>query len=164
MNASHPSSTRPADPAADGGPPRPGTVFEFQHVVTPADSAHQLRLQEEDRFPEVLATSRMVGLMEVAAARLMQPCVPDGSLSVGIDVEIRHLAATLIGQTVTVRAEYLGRRGPLYEFQVQAVDRGGIAGQGRHTRAVVALDRFFAGARRRLDAAGSSAQEERPRD
>lgn len=126
-----------------------GASYEFEYVVTEADTASQLRLEPGDEFPSVLATSRMIGLMEVAAARLMRPLLPAGALSVGIDVEVLHLAATLVGRKLTFRATFAGREGALLVFQVAALDRKGAAGEGRHTRAIVAVERFLAGAERR---------------
>jgi fluoroacetyl-CoA thioesterase len=125
--------------------------YEFSHVVAKADSAEALGLAEDDRFPDVLATSRMIGLMEVAAARLMQPQLTPGSLSVGVEVEVRHLKATPVGQEVRFRAELIGPASGLYEFRVTAIDIGGVVGRGRHTRAIVDVERFMVSAQRRVE-------------
>jgi predicted thioesterase len=75
-------------------------------------------------------------------------------LSVGVDVNIRHLAATPIGAEVCARATFLGMEGKLYRFQLEAYDGGGLIGEGQHTRAVVSTERLVAGAVKR---AGSDA-------
>ena len=124
------------------------SVFEYQ--VKDADLASELSLGKDDQFPEVLATSRMVALMELAAARLLRPLLQPGELSVGIAVEIQHLAATPSGETVRSRAEYLGQEGKLYRFRVEVFDAGGLVGKGLHTRAIVATERLVKAAVKRL--------------
>jgi fluoroacetyl-CoA thioesterase len=119
---------------------------EARRVVEPDDSARQLILSAEDDFPDVFSTSKMVALMETAAARAMRDELGDGQLSVGVDVRIRHLAATPIGAEVYARATFLGMQGKLYLFRVHAYDQGGLIGEGEHTRAVVATERLINGA------------------
>ncbi|MGH8492554.1 MAG: thioesterase family protein [Moraxellaceae bacterium] len=126
-----------------------GQRAALEHVVTRADLASTLSEISGDGFPAVLATSRMIALMELAAARLLVPHLQEGELSVGVGVSIKHLAATLIDAAVTAEAEYLGREGKLYRFRVLLKDAGGIAGEGEHTRAIVSTERLLAGAQRR---------------
>lgn len=127
------------------------SVYEFDYVVAPGDSASRLSLLDGDEFPDVLATSRMIALMEVAAARLLGPHLQTGAITVGVGVEVTHLAPTRIGQTVRLRAEYVGIAASLHEFIVTASDQAGTVGSGRHTRAIIALSRFMVGAQNRID-------------
>jgi predicted thioesterase len=123
-----------------------GDIGEARLVVGPGDSAKGLSLSPEDDFPDVFATSRMIALMELAAARLMRPGLGEGQLSVGVGVDVQHLAATPAGIEVRAVATFLGMEGKLYRFKVEAFDAGGIVGQGHHTRAIVRTDRLLAGA------------------
>jgi len=91
----------------------------------------------------------MVALMEVAAARVLQPHLRPGEFSVGVLVEVDHTAATPEGAHVTATARYLGREGKLHLFEVAARDPGGEVGRGAHRRAVVSGERLVAGAHRR---------------
>ena len=118
-------------------------------VVSAADSASRLALESGDDFPDVFATSRMIALMEVAAARAMRDVLGDGQLSVGVNVTVRHVAATPIGGTVSARATFIGMDGKLFRFAVQAHDAGGLIGEGEHTRAVVSTERLMSGAFKR---------------
>jgi fluoroacetyl-CoA thioesterase len=118
-------------------------------VVAAADLASTLRLGPEDSFPPVLATSRMIALMEVAASRLLAPLLGPGELSVGVTVDVAHTAATPEGIKVRASARYAGREGRLYLFEVVAHDAGGEIGRGTHKRAVVSGERLLAGAARR---------------
>lgn len=142
-----------SDPAAateGAAPSLAGTAYELAYRVAAADSPRNLRLEDGDEFPDVLGTARMIGLMELAAARLMRPLLGEGEVSVGVGVEIRHLAATPLFAEVRIRATCLGRDGRLYRFKLELQDAAGIAGEGVHTRAVVSAARLCEGARRRV--------------
>ncbi len=123
-----------------------GSCVEFDYTVEESDLAKALSVDPQDDFPAVFATSRMVALMELAAARLMKPLLAVGELSVGVNVTVNHLAATLPGETVVAKAEYQGRAGKLYRFDVALYDSKGLAGEGSHTRAIVETDRLIKGA------------------
>jgi fluoroacetyl-CoA thioesterase len=118
-------------------------------TVAPSDLANILNLEPGDSFPPVFATSRMIGLMEVAAARILRPHLNDGEASVGVSVDVVHTAATPPGAIVTARARFIGRKGKLFVFEVSASDDAGEIGRGTHERAVVAAERLLAGAARR---------------
>jgi len=117
--------------------------------VAPSDLANTLNYEPGDAFPPVFATSRMVALMEVAAARVLSPHLGAGEVSVGVSIEVVHTAATPPGATVTATAKYLGREGKLFLFELSAADDGGEIGKGTHKRAVVTAERIVAGAARR---------------
>ena len=123
-----------------------------QLLVTSSDLASALPLEPPDAFPAVLATARLVALMEIASARILQPCLGDGELSVGVHVDITHSAPTPVGASVTATARYLGREGKLFVFDVTAADAGGAIGRGRHQRAIVNAERLQNGALRRAGA------------
>jgi predicted thioesterase len=126
-----------------------GDTAEASFVVRESDTARALAISPEDVFPEVFATSRMVSLMELAAARLMRPGLDPGELSVGVGINVRHTAPTPVGSTVRARATYLGPEGKLFRFKVEAFDEAGPIGEGEHVRAVVTAERLEAGAARR---------------
>lgn len=123
-----------------------GDVSEAVMVVSNEDSAKALAVSLEDDFPEVFATLRMVALMELAAARGMKKLLNAGQLSVGVGVDIKHLAATPVGVEVRATATFLGMAGKLYRFKVEAFDAGGLIGEGEHTRAIVSTERLLDGA------------------
>jgi predicted thioesterase len=126
-----------------------GSTAEAELIVSHADTAEALSQTAADAFPAVFATSRMIALMELAAARLMKPLLLPGQLSVGVAVNIRHTAATPMGCRVRAVATYLGPEGRLARFRVEAFDEAGPIGEGEHTRAVVATERLLAGAEKR---------------
>jgi fluoroacetyl-CoA thioesterase len=118
-------------------------------TVGPSDLANVLNFEPGDSFPPVFATSRMVGLMEVAAARILGPHLSEGEASVGVSVDIVHTAATPPGILVTATAKFVGREGKLFLFELSAADNAGEIGKGTHKRAVVSAERLVAGAARR---------------
>jgi len=126
-----------------------GAAAEISLVVQPSDTAKALSISPQETFPDVLATSRMIALMELAAARAMRPLLQSGQLSVGVTVNVKHTAATPVGCVVRAVATYLGPEGKLYRFKVEAFDEAGLIGEGEHTRAIIATDRLLAGAERR---------------
>ncbi len=124
--------------------------YQFDYVVQPKDLAKELSIDANDEFPEVFATSRMVALMELAAARLMKPLLKEGELSVGVNVNVNHLAATPNKEVVRSVATFKGMEGKLFKFEVALFDNGGKAGFGTHTRAIVKTERLLQGAQGRV--------------
>lgn len=121
-----------------------------QRVVGPEDLASALPLEMGDAFPAVFATARMIGLMEIAASRVLLPLVGPGEMSVGVTVDVNHTAPTPLGATVTATARYAGRDGKLFLFEVSVSDPGGEVGRGWHKRAIVSTERLLSGAARRV--------------
>lgn len=126
-----------------------GATAEASLVVEGRDTAAAIAIEAEDSFPEVFATSRMIALMELAAAKLMRPLLTEGQLSVGVSLNVRHTAATPVGCAVRAVATYLGPEGKMFRFKVEAFDPAGVVGEGDHVRAIIATDRLLAGAERR---------------
>lgn len=93
-------------------------------------------------MPAVYGTPFMIFLMEIAASHAIHASLPAGWVSVGVDVNIRHLAATPLGETVTARATVTAVTEKLVTFDVEAHDGVHLIGRGTHTRAPVELARF----------------------
>jgi fluoroacetyl-CoA thioesterase len=93
-------------------------------------------------MPEVLGTPFMIYLMEVAASNAIRNFLPNGWVSVGYEVNIKHLAATPVGRTVTASAALTAVNGRQVSFSVEARDGATLIGTGTHVRAVVELARF----------------------
>jgi predicted thioesterase len=127
-----------------------GDTAQAGFRVQAGDSAAALAIGPEDSFPDVFATSRMVALMEIAAARLVRPELQAGQHSVGVSVQVRHTAATPVGGMVRAVATYLGPDGKLLRFKVEAFDEAGLIGDGEHARAIVGTERLLAGAAKRV--------------
>lgn len=120
-----------------------------QLVVGANDLASSISPEHGDSFPAVLATARMVALMETAAARVLQPLLGPGELSVGVTVDITHSAPTPPGAEVVATARYTGREGKLFIFEIMAHDEGGEISRGFHKRAIVETERLQRAAAKR---------------
>jgi fluoroacetyl-CoA thioesterase len=91
----------------------------------------------------VLATPHLVGLFEGAAVLAIKDHLEAGQSSVGTHVDIRHLKATPVGDTITLFAEVTAVDGRRITFKVRAEDSEGVAGEGTHERVLVDLERFM---------------------
>lgn len=90
----------------------------------------------------VLATPEMIRLMEGAAVSAVDPLLPEGYSTVGIQIQVNHMAATPLGMRVRVRAELQEVDGRKLTFRVQAFDDVEQVGEGFHQRMIVDLARF----------------------
>ena len=132
---------------------------EATQVVAIEDTAQHIALEPQDAFPEVFATSRMIALMEIAAARAMQPLLGEGQLSVGVSLDVRHTAATPVGGRVRAVATYLRTEAKLLRFKVEVFDDAGVIGTGEHARAIVDTARLLSGAERRRPLSTSTSSQ-----
>ena len=119
---------------------KPGMIGEKTTIVTPEQTARHLGSGGID----VYATPAMIALLEGAAVTAIDPHLPEGSASVGIDLNVRHLAATPLGHEVRARAEVTNVDGKKVAFTVQAWDEDELIGEGTHTRFVIDTARFLA--------------------
>jgi predicted thioesterase len=90
----------------------------------------------------VLATPEMIRLMEGSAVAAVDHLLPDGSHTVGIRVDVRHLAATPVDFTVRARAELLEVDGRRLRFRVEAFDEAEKIGEGGHERMIIDVEKF----------------------
>lgn len=96
-----------------------------------------------DEMPEVYGTPIMIFHMETAAGEAIIPYLPVGWISVGVVVNVKHLAATPVGAMVTVRAEVTAVTEATVTFAVEAHDGFEKIGEGTHVRAPVDMERFL---------------------
>jgi len=91
---------------------------------------------------EVFATPSMAALMERASWRLVQPYLPEGFTTVGMELSVTHLRATPPGMRVSCRAGLVRVNGKKLVFDLEASDERGLIGKANHTRYVVGKKRF----------------------
>ncbi len=95
-------------------------------------------------MPAVYGTPMMIMLMEKASGAAIAGHLPRGWVTVGSEVDIRHLAPTPVGRVVTATARVLDVEGRSVLFAVEAHDGERKVGEGRHRRGAVNLKRFLA--------------------
>ncbi|MDO4461469.1 MAG: thioesterase family protein [Bacteroidia bacterium] len=91
----------------------------------------------------VLATPRMIALMEEAAMKSVSSDLSEGDTTVGTLMNVSHVKATPVGAKVTARAELTGVEGRKLTFEVKAYQGETLIGEGTHERFVVNIERFM---------------------
>jgi fluoroacetyl-CoA thioesterase len=125
---------------------KPGATAQFAFRV-PAEKTVPHLYPEAPEFremPTVFATGFMVGLMEWACLKVLAPHLGEGEGSLGVHIDVSHVAATVPGQTVTVDAECTKVAGRRIWFNVKAHDGIDLIGEGRHERMIIPWARFVA--------------------
>jgi fluoroacetyl-CoA thioesterase len=117
----------------------PGLVGEVELVVSAPDTADALG----NKGVHVLATPRLVGLLEEAAIAAVQAHLPAGAGTVGTRIDVKHLAATPVGMRVRARAVVREVDGRRYVYDVEAHDDVEKIAEGTHERFQINQARFL---------------------
>jgi fluoroacetyl-CoA thioesterase len=106
-------------------------------------------------MPRVFATGFLVGLVEWACLRVVNPHLDwPREQTVGTHVDLSHAAATPPGMTVTVKAELVAVEGRKLTFVFSAHDGADLITEGRHERFVIDAERFLPRVAAKAAAAG----------
>lgn len=117
---------------------RPGLKGELALVVAEEHTARHLG----SGGVRVLATPQMILLVERAGVAAIDHLLPEGYLTVGARLDVRHLAPTPVGFEVRAVAELVEVDGRRLDFRVTVHDGVELVGEGRHERYIVDLERF----------------------
>ena len=93
---------------------------------------------------EVFATPTMIALMENAAMNAVAAELPEGSTTVGSEINTTHIKPSPIGAEILATAELVAVEGRKLTFKVEAADADGTIGEGVHVRFIVDKERFMA--------------------
>lgn len=118
--------------------PRIGEVGELA-ILT--DMQHAVEFAG-DGMPAVVSTPNIVGFLERTARQTIAPHLEADERSVGIELDIRHLAPTPIGQTIHCTARVIGVEERKISFQIEARDAQEVVVRGLHKRAVIRIESF----------------------
>ena len=91
----------------------------------------------------VYATPCMAALMEGAACEAIEAGLAEGETTVGIELNLKHMAATPVGMDVRAEAEVTTVEGKIITFNITAYDEAGMIGSAIHKRALVNTQRFL---------------------
>ena len=116
----------------------PGAAGSAQLTVAPEHTAPHVG---SGRVP-VLATPVVINLLEAAALAAVEHLLPEGHQSLGVQLDIRHFAATPVGMRVEAQAELIAVDGRMLKFRVSARDEREPISEGTHERVVVNVARF----------------------
>jgi len=130
--------------------PKVGTTGELRFTVA---QEHVIDFAT-DGMPAVLSTPRLIGLIERTAREALYPFLDSGERTVGMEIEIRHLAPTPLDANVTCMARVISSEGSSVTFHVEARDEHELIARGIHKRGVIRVESF---ARRVARKAGAKA-------
>ena len=119
--------------------PPTGHLGEHTFIVEPK---HAIEFAEAGGMPAVLSTPQMIGLLERTARQALAPFLEAQERSVGIEIDLRHLAPTPVGAKVTLTARVVRAEGREITFQVEARDEVEMIARGLHKRAVIRVESF----------------------
>jgi fluoroacetyl-CoA thioesterase len=91
---------------------------------------------------EVFATPAMIALMEQTAMESVAQFLPEGFVTVGTEVSVKHFKATLPGKVVTCLSKLIHSEDKKLVFEVSASDPYGLIGKGIHKRYIVDKQEF----------------------
>jgi predicted thioesterase len=114
-------------------------------VLTVGDDDTAIAMHSGD--VPVLATPRVVALVEEASVIAISGHLPPGHTTVGVRVQLDHVAPTAVGQDVRAEAQLEKIDGRRLVFTVAVTDGHGLAAAGKVTRVLVEIDRFLEKAR-----------------
>lgn len=123
----------------------PGAKTEFSFRVPASKTVPNLypEAHEFQQMPKVFATGFMVGLMEWTCLKVLEDHLDEGEGSLGVHINVSHLAATVPHQVVTVEAEVTKVDGRRVAFHVKARDEFDVISEGEHERVIVTWDKFI---------------------
>lgn len=116
-----------------------GLTLEASQNVTPQRSAPSMG----SGALNVYATPAMGAFVEQTCCQMVDPLLPQGKTTAGVEIAIRHLAPTPVGKTVYARVEVVSAEGSLINFHAQLHDDFELIGIVEHRRAIVDVDRFL---------------------
>ena len=116
-----------------------GSSATVDLTVSETDTAIAMRSGEVP----VLATPRLVALFEEAAMKAIDGQLAPNETTVGMRVQVDHLAPPAGGDVVTAEATLVDVEGRRLTFTVSAKDPRGLVGAGKVTRVVVDVERFL---------------------
>ncbi len=91
----------------------------------------------------VFATPALAAAMENAALNSVQPYLDEGYTTVGIRLELDHVASTPTGMTVVTDSELIAVEGKILSFRIESRAGDEVVGTALHKRCIVAGERFL---------------------
>ncbi len=116
-----------------------GLVYETKKIVEEADTAAKFG----SGGVYVFATPMMIGIMENAAMHCVAEALGQEESTVGIHLDVKHMAATPMGMEVRALAELIEIDGKKLKFKVEAFDEKGKIGEGTHDRFIINVEKFM---------------------
>lgn len=95
-----------------------------------------------DGMPAVLSTPQLIALIERTARETVAGDLQPDERTVGVEINLRHIAPTPLGQQVSIATRVIRRDGALLTFNVEVRDAHEVIARGLHKRAIIQVDGF----------------------
>ena len=92
---------------------------------------------------EVFATPAMIALMEKTANNSLRQYLPEDCVTVGVEINTKHLKASAIGKEIVCKSELIKVDGRKLFFNISAYEGEDMIGQATHTRVIVNKEKFL---------------------
>lgn len=92
---------------------------------------------------EVFATPAMIALMEKTANNSLRNHLPEGCVTVGVEINTKHIKASGLGKEIVCKSELIKVDGKKIFFNISAYEGEDLIGQASHTRVVVDKEKFL---------------------
>lgn len=116
----------------------------MSHELTVKTQPEQSAQVFYPHLPNVFATPFLAGLMERVSAELIHRHLQAGEQSVGISMNLKHMAATPLGMEVRVKTEVTAVEGRKLTFRLEAFDEVEKIGEAIHERFIIQAEKFNA--------------------
>jgi len=124
---------------------KPGIEYTHKFLVPAGKTVAGLypEAEEFNLMPEVFATGFLVGFIEWACIRALNPHLnwPEEQ-TVGVSININHIAATPPGLEVTAKVKLAKVDGRRLFFDVEVYDEIDLISQGKHERVIINKEKF----------------------
>lgn len=117
----------------------PGIKNTLVRKVTDKDTALALG----SGLLNVFSTPMLIAFMEEASHTMVAPYLDEGASTVGISMNMKHLAATPVGMEVKINAVLKEVDRKRLVFEVEAYDEAGLIGTAVHERFIVDSEKFM---------------------
>lgn len=120
-------------------------------IIIPQNIKQQLKYQVQSKDTaqaigsgdvEVLATPKLLALMEQVSSQSIKSYLPEGYTSVGVEMNIQHLKSTKVGEEIEIESNFVRQDGRKLYFHVVAVSNGEKIGEGDCNRFIVNKNKF----------------------
>ena len=126
---------------------KPGIEYTYKFTVSKSKTVPELYPESEEfqAMPEVFATGFMVGLIEWTCIKAINPHLDwPREQTVGIHIDVNHIAATPPGLEVTTKVKLIEVDGRKLVFEVEAHDGVDLISRGKHERFIIYKEKFDA--------------------
>ena len=116
-----------------------GLKHTIKETVTPEKTAATVG----SGLLPVYATPAMIALMEKTANNSLRNHLPEGCVTVGVEINTKHIKASGLGKEIVCKSELIKVDGKKLFFTISAYEGGDLIGQASHTRVVVDKEKFL---------------------